>query len=273
MSREVDKPKRKRGVKRKTITPIQKLQEAVVNGDATASDLATALEAKGLLKEQPPVPVPIVESPPPEVEVKKAQRFRNISWWKIIPGVALVALGILAVPFYFADRNNYFAVGIMMGAFAGGGFLIYTGFTGVKAGVLFSSNNGKKVTGKENAIVIYARRDTATNKDVPYKIEFEEVDHVPEGATLHRLRNDNKHYYELMNVTTAASKKLVPVTLPDKRAFPPELFRIPATMQPYKDYMDYSPPTLLEKVAPAVLLGAIFLVGILMVMTISPGGS
>ena len=148
--------------------------------------------------------------------------------------------------------------------------MLYTGIAGAEFGYIFGTNGKRQYTGRENAIVIYAKRDPVTNKDVPLKIEFEEVTKVPEGAQLRYVRNLRRHFYELYNVTTNGRSELKPVVLPDKKAFPPELFRIPATMQPYKDYMDYAAPTMLQKVAPFVLLGAIFLVGILMLITTSP---
>jgi len=130
----------------------------------------------------------------------------------------------------------------------------------------FSFNaNGRRYTGRENALILFAQHDKDTGKDIPLMVQFMELKHPPKGARLHYVRNLKKHFYELFNNTK--TRKLEPVKLPDKKSFPPELYRIPATMQPYKDYMDFSPPTMMQKVAPGILLLAIGIVGFLMVIT------
>jgi len=195
---------------------------------------------------------------------KKAKRTLNISWWKLIVGAILISAGIVFGIFYFKNIQNV-AMGILTAlTIAPGIFLVYMGWKAGESGFAFSTGQ-KKYTGKENAIVLTARLDTNTKKDVPVNISFIAVDEPPEGARLHYVRNLKKHFYELFNDTK--TNELKPVFLPDKKASPPELFKIPATMQPYKDCMDYNPPTLLQKIAPGILLGAMVIVGILMVMT------
>lgn len=280
MSREDKKQKKVRRT-RKAVSPVAELQAKIESGEATVQDLAERLKADGVLKEtsQPasadslPPPTATVQCEClPKEEIKTAKKTRKLNYWKIIPGALLVAVGLFSIPMYLADRNNYLPVILMMFGVGGGGYLLYTGIAGIKTSVLYGSANGKKkYTGRENAIVIYARRDPVTKKDIPVGIEFEEIKQIPDGAEFHELRNNHKHYYELMNVTTSeGGRTLIPVRMPDKKPFPPELFRIPSAMQPYKDYMDYSPPTLMQKIAPAILVGCMFLVGILITITTSP---
>ena len=193
---------------------------------------------------------------------KKAKRLIPISWRKIIPGVVLLAIGAMVGAIYFLDRTNIFAGMVTALAIASGGFLIYRGIKMAESGFSFEQ---KKSTGRENTIIVFARRGLNASKDVPIIIKFVELKHPPKSARLHYVRNLKKHYYEIFNNT--GDKILEPVKLPDKKSFPPELFKIPAVMQTYKDAIEYSPPTMLQKIAPGILLLAMGLVGILMVMT------
>jgi len=142
-------------------------------------------------------------------------------------------------------------------------FLIYWSFKAGESGFAFK----RKYTGRENAIVCMARRNGQGTKDVPVFIRFLELkpQYIPKDARLHYVRNLKKHFYELLYNTT--TKKLEPVVMPDKKSFPPELFQIPAAMQIYKDAIEYSPPTLMQKIAPGIILLAMGIVGIFMIVT------
>lgn len=195
---------------------------------------------------------------------KRVKRVFAISWWKAISGAALIGIGLIFGAIYFADIKNMFA-GILAVFTIGPGILLtYTGLKQGESGFVFNAK-GQKYTGRENAIVLFAKHNNGTKKDIPLMVKFVELRNPPKGARLHYVRNLKKHYYELFNNTE--TKKLEPIRLPDKKSFPPELYKIPAAMQPYKDYMDYSPPTLLQKVAPGILLLAMGIVGLLMLVT------
>ena len=195
---------------------------------------------------------------------KRVKRVLAISWWKAISGAALIGVGLIFGAIYFADIKNMFA-GVIAVFFIGPGILLtYTGLKQGESGFAFNAK-GQKYTGRENAIVLIAERKEGMQKDIPIMIKFVELENPPKGARLHYVRNLKKHCYELFNNTK--TNELEPVRLPDKKSFPPELYKIPATMQPYKDYMDYSPPTLLQKVAPGILLLAMGIVGLLMLVT------
>lgn len=194
---------------------------------------------------------------------KIVKRITPVSWWKLAVGIVLFCFGVFFGYMYLNnERLIFFGVGAVF-TFAPGLLLIYQSFKTGESGFFFK----KKYTGKENAVVLMARRNGQGTKDVPVGIRFLEIKphQLPKGARLRYIRNLKKHFYELLY--NPITKKLEPVVLPDKKSFPPELYKIPATMQPYKDYMEYSPPTMLQKVAPGILLLAIFIVGILMVMT------
>jgi len=186
-----------------------------------------------------------------------------ISWWKMLAGSGLVLIGVLFMIIYLNDYHNMMAGGIAVFTLGPGIMLLYFSFQSIgEAGYLYDGK--RKITGKENAIILLADRN-GNGKDIPRKIVFAEVKKIPKGARMHYVRNLKKHFYELKNNTE--TRKLEPVILPDKKSFPPELFRIPACMQAYKDAVDYSPPTMLQKIAPGILIGAMGVVGLLMVMT------
>jgi len=201
----------------------------------------------------------------PKRENKVVKRMLPILWRKMIPGVLMVGVGVFLGNVYLQDTQLIF-FGVGAAAFIGPGvLLVYQSFKSGEGG--FSFKGKRRYTGKENTIILFARRNGGGTKDVPLRIGFHELksEHIPKRARLHYVRNIKKHFYELLY--NPVTKKLEPVTLPDKKSFPPELFKIPATMQPYKDYMEYSPPTLFQKIAPGILLLAMGIVGILMVMT------
>jgi len=188
-----------------------------------------------------------------------------VSWQKLVLATLLIGAGIaLGVMYMDNPRNAVPGAGAFF-AIGGGLFLIYNDLSkGPGSGFMFADGK-RKPTGRENALVLFAKRNPETGKDVPLIMRFLELRHPPKGARPHYIRNLHRHYFELINNTT--THKLEPVQLPDKKAFPPELFKIPAAMQPYKDYMDYRPPRLMEKVAPGVLLAAIGIIGFLMIVT------
>lgn len=197
---------------------------------------------------------------------KKVKRIIPISWRKLIPGVLLLAIGLFVGSIYISDNKLIVAGMTSAIMLASGGFLVYHSLKSGASGFSFQASGGKNgFTGRENTIILFAVRDHTTKKDVPLILKFLELKHPPKGARLHYVRCLKKHFYELFNDNE--THKLSPIVLKDKKSFPPELFKIPAVMQTYKDALEYSPPTLLQKIAPGILLGAIGLVGILMVMT------
>lgn len=193
------------------------------------------------------------------------QRMVQVSWWKLIAGGILIGIGIMFGVIYFNDAHNLVAGYVTVLAMASGGLLAYLSLQRGSIGYSFAGTT--KYKGDENTILILARRDPLTNHDVPIGIRFFKMrdEKIPAGARPHLLRNLGKHFYVLYNNNDV--HKLLPAVLPDKKSFPPELYKIPATMQPYKDYMDFSPVTMLQKVAPGILLGAMGLVGLLMLVT------
>jgi len=194
---------------------------------------------------------------------EKAKRVIPVSWRRLIPGVASIGIGIASGSVYLNDYANMFMGVVSAVAFAAGLFLVYGSFKSSEAGFTFSK---KKYTGRENAIILFAKSNPGiTDKAVPVILRFVEIKHPPSGARLHYLKNTKRHYYELFN--NLETKKLEPVVLPDKKSFPPEQFQIPAAMQLYKDAIEYSPPTMFQKIAPGVILLGMGIVGLLMIAT------
>ena len=196
---------------------------------------------------------------------KKVRRLFPVTWWKLVCGIALIGAGIPAGAVYLNDNKIMIMGVIAAAAIASGLFLVRQSFRAGEAGFSFGGDGKKGPTGRENAIILFAKRNPTTSLDVPVIIKFVEVLHPPIGARLHYLRNKRKHYYELFNNTK--TKHLELVVLKDKKSFPPGLFQLPAAMQPYKDALEYSPPTMMQKVAPGIILIGMVIVGILMVMT------
>lgn len=194
---------------------------------------------------------------------KIAKRLLPISWWKLVAGLVLLSIGVFFGYMYLENaRLMFFGMGAVV-FIAPSLFLLYQSFKSGEGGFAFK----RRYTGRENAIVLMAGRNGQGTKDVPVAIKFLELKprQAPESARLHYLRNLKKHFYELCYNTV--THRLEPVVMPDKKSFPPGLFQIPAAMQIYKDAIEYSPPTLMQKIAPGIILLAMGIVGILMVVT------
>jgi len=243
---------------------------------------ARAARGKTKEKEQPAQPAPVeeVETKVEQVQYTKATRTypqlqakrqslvspRNFVLWKILAGIPLLIAGLgLGAAYLNAPQNIMAGMGGTV-LLAAGGLLLFTSLKSQDTGFVYKGK--RKFTGKENTILVLAKKDISTGKDVPVKITFTTLNNPPSGARLHYVRTLKKHYYILFNDTS--KKRLRPFALPDKKPFPPELYVTAACMQRFKDYIDYSPPSMLQKFAPLILILAIFIVGLLMLMTAPP---
>jgi len=205
---------------------------------------------------------------------RKAQS--KLVWWRLIVAIVLLIVAIGAGIMYFASPSNMMVGIILVFGLAGSGSFFYWGLNQEPAtsGYVFN----KKVTGNENAIILFAKRN-GDDRDTPVMLKFAHVSKPPAGARLHYLRNLKKHVYELYNDTSLKGtkeepvRKLKPVTLPDKPPFPPAKFTIPATMQQYLDAIEYVPPTVMQKIGPIALVIAMVVVGILIIATTGSTGS
>jgi len=200
----------------------------------------------------------------------------KLVWWRLIIAIVLLVVAIGAGIMYFANPANM-AVGIVLVfGLAGSGAFFYWGLNREPATSGFVFN--KQVTGQENAIILFAKRN-GNGKDTPVLLKIVTIEHPPTGARLHYVRNLKRHMYELFNDTSVplvkdrqGSKRLKPVTLPDKSPFPPEKFTIPATMQVYKEAIEYMPPSMMQKIGPIALVIAMVVVGILIIVTTTGTG-
>ena len=188
----------------------------------------------------------------------------TITWWRFGVGIALLGVGFAAGAAYLGDiKNMVAAFGLIFGLSAGGAF-IYWSLNRQAPGYIMSA---KKLTGRENAIVHFAKRN-GNGKDVPVCTQFVYLTKPPRGARLHHVLNLKKHFYELKTGTTESGKRgLVPVVLPDKKPFPPSKYAIAATMQQYKDAIEYVPPSVMQKIGPVAIVIAMAVVGLLIVVT------
>lgn len=203
-------------------------------------------------------------------DVKKVS---NKNWWFITPAIILFIIAIIC-GFNYVSSMNMLVGGACVVTGVGGVVFLYFGLQG-KGEKGYIHEGEKPYTGAENSIVIYARGNTETKLAEPLAIKFEEIEKekIPEGATLHFLRNLKKHFYELQNIIDDDGKEvegLKPVKLPDKKYCPPSKFVIASCMQAYREYMEFNPPSTIQKIAPGVLLIAMIIVGILMVVTGPP---
>lgn len=227
-----------------------------------------------------PAPSPAQASAPtPAKERTRAVRVWNISWWKILLGLACCAVGIFGIAMYAGTMNMFMGMVAVVGLVPGV-FLIYYGFKNRKeSGYQFVSGKKPPYTGKENTILITAHWDSTEQRAIPESIDFTTYDEadIPPGAHMHLLRNTGKHYYELYNIINDKGEQVddkgkriyKPVVMPDKKLITPEAYVIPSNMQPYKDYMEYNPPSAFQKIASGVLIIAMLVIGILMTMTTS----
>jgi hypothetical protein len=186
--------------------------------------------------------------------------------WKVIVGGVLLIPAVILILMYLNNPTNYFLTIAIVALLGPGAYLIYTGISKEHSGYTIMAN-GKKPTGNENCIVWYARTNPHTGRDVPYAhiVTHIEQKHIPPTARLKLVRNWNKHMYELTFNTE--TKKLEPTILPDTRPLTPQLYVLPAAMQAFKDWHDFSPASMLQKVAPGILIAAMIVIGILMVIT------
>lgn len=190
-------------------------------------------------------------------------KVRSSSLWKNILGGGLALAGVLCIVLYLQDPGNLaVAFGAIICLSVGGGLLYFSMANEKTKGYTFN----RKITGKENTIVLLARK-LSNGKDCPIGIKFLEIPkkHIPPGTRMRFLRNLKKHFYYLMLDTT--THKLVPVSLPDKAPYPPELYNKNATMQEFKDAIEYKDPSLAQKLAPGAILLAMIIVGFLMIVT------
>lgn len=193
---------------------------------------------------------------------KGVKRVFKISWWKLAPGVALTAFGLFGMILYLTDINNYLFAGMAVGGLGPGILLIYWVAVNVNVGYMFYTTK-RKQTGEENAIVYNARKNS-DGKDVPLELMVIKVNNIPHGARLHYVKNFGRHFYELRFNTS--TRKLEEAKLTDRAELTPEQFKEHACMQRVKEWMEYTPPTMMQKVAPGLLLAAMGIVAIIKVM-------
>lgn len=207
-----------------------------------------------------PAPTPAHETKSKELQAK---RLPFIKKWKMIPGVVLIIAGVIFTIFYTQSLN--YGLGIVaVACLAPGLYLAYSAFDFKRRGYVFTGEG--EYTGKENAIIIYARRNES-GLDVPYRIAFETIKDHLEGARPHLVRNLGKHFYEYINDTSSGGDKLKNVEIADENYLPPEDAKVPACMQAVKEYLEYNPPTAIQKISASVMVIAMFVIGILMALT------
>lgn len=211
---------------------------------------------------------PLLDNIPGLKTSKGVKRTFNISWWKLLLGLVLVIIGLIGGSKYLADNNNMLFAFLTIFGLGPGIILIWFGVSKFKVNYMFfPGKEAPTFTGKENAIILKAIR--VGDQDIPEMIEVKHIEdtEIPKNARLHYVKNWRRHFYELYN-DTKESDILKAVRMPDKKSFPPEQYKIPAIMQPVKDYLDYLPPTMLQKWAPGILILAIVVVGLLMMVTL-----
>lgn len=194
----------------------------------------------------------------------------RITWWRVAAGIAFLIVGLISGSVYMNNIQNMLAAFGMIIGFAASGAFIYWSFNRQSSGFIMAK---RKVTGNENAIVHFAKRN-GNGKYVPICTKFVYLAKPPRGARLHHLINLGKHYYELKTGLKENGKRgLIPVLLPDKKPFPPSKYAIAATMQQYKDAIEYVPPSVMQKVGPVAIVIAMGVVGLLIIVTTGGGAT
>lgn len=201
---------------------------------------------------------------------KGVKLFVNVSWWKVITGVALFVVGIVFTFLYLNSQQNMFFAFLAMLTLAPGVLLAYYGASNFKISYMFNYKASAH-TGKENAVIIYARKHPENNGlDQPLLIAFRYLTRVPNGARLRYFRNFRRHFYEL--IVNTNTHKLQDMRMPDLKYPPPREYKTPAVMPCTQEYLNYAEPTMMQKLAPGILMAVMGIVGILMVITTSGSG-
>lgn len=197
---------------------------------------------------------------------QRGKKVTNKKWWMIILGVVIFSMGITFGYLYTTDANMFMAV-IAVICLLGGGSLLYLGMQkpGEKQQQIMKQSG---IPQEVNCISILAKRDTEKGKDIPLVIKFHRS--LRPKGTSHYIVNTKEQLF--INFNNTSKKKMMPAQLPDKGYASPAVFPIHSNMPRYREYMEYTPPTMMQKVAPGILLVAIIIVGIIMVATGPSGG-
>lgn len=202
--------------------------------------------------------------PRDKIKPDRAKRVYPFVVWKVILGGVLIIPAIFFGAIYIKNPLNYYMALALIAFLLPAGYLIYSAFSKMEFGHNLSKKQAK---GNENCLIWFARRNPDTGRDIPYKLLFLRIEpkHIPRTARPKYLRNLGRHVYELTWNTT--DKKLEPTILPDKKPLTPQLFVLPATMQPFKDWHDFSPASMMQKLAPGLMILVMIVIGVLMVVT------
>ena len=205
--------------------------------------------------------------------VPKGDRKQGI---KYIVGAVLFGIGVVLWVMYFKNPVLIIYGSVGTGFVLPGMVVLLWAWKSRNKELHFSIKKPKSIKPNNrdrlepNAMLICARRPKDYEHDVPVAMKLVHLNHIPNNARLHYFRNFSKHLYEIYNDTSvkglAAWK---PTVIKDKSPFSPRTYNIYSTMQSFKEALEYIPINTLEKFAPWALIAAIFIIGILMVMTVT----
>ncbi len=200
----------------------------------------------------------------------QAKKITHKRWWMIIPGGISLAIGITAGYLYMSSQNQFAAVITVIFLLAGG-ILLYSGMKKPGALTGYQMIKQRGIPKEVNCISILATRnpESENGHEVPLVIKFHRA--LRPKGTPRFIVNLKKHMF--VNINDTLKKKMMPVKLPDKRYASPAVFPVHSNMPRFREYMEYTPPSMLQKIAPGILLVAIIIIGILMVATGPQGGT
>lgn len=227
------------------------------------------------------IAVPAFTKPDTEAEtvlVKKPQivlsKKAGRPWQFMLLGVSLIVLGAAATWLWFvAGRQMYLAVLIVLAVF-GGGYSIYHFFESNNGGspnaVFIPEYNSERTgqskdvlpagpLGEQNCLNIYAQKGD-DGKVYPQKIAFEYMKH-PVGQ-LQQCTNDGKWYH--VQIWDIGKERLKPFLLPDSQYFDPREFANVIKMPAHRKLFEKH-PSLLQKIAPAIMLLACIIMGFVLI--------
>jgi hypothetical protein len=186
----------------------------------------------------------------------KAIKVGGRKWWLVIAGAVVIALGLTAL-FMFGTSRNAMVGFVAVATLMGGGTAVYLGWQKQEEGEIFTPNGKIDKKFKANCLNVY-----------PDEIKFENMpkELIPPGQP-RKCRNDGKFYW--VNIFNQKEGKLLKFKLPDTIYRSPAEFSNNINIPAHRELMK-ARANLFEKIAPGLIVLAMFVVAILMIATNKP---
>jgi len=172
-------------------------------------------------------------------------------------GLLVVILGFFMASLWSTSRDNMVLALLTVLLIPAGAFSIYKGIKRPDSDAVIVG--AKKPVGPVNSLNIYARRDES-GKLLADRVVFENVK-KPLGQPQQCVNNGNWYHVHIFDLAT---NKLKPFVLPDNQYFDPAEFANVINMPAHKKLFERK-VSLLQKIAPGILLVAFLIAAIALV--------